>query len=237
MLKAVIFDVDGTLVDSVDLHAKSWQEAFRHFGHEVDFKAIRSQIGKGGDQLLPVFLPKDVLERQGSDIEAYRSKIFKEKYLQHVKAFPGVRELFQRLRQDGRLIALASSAKQDELETYKRIAGIEDLVDTETSSDDADKSKPHPDIFQAALKRLPGVSPGDVIAVGDTPYDAEAAGKLGIRTIGLLSGGFPEQDLRRAGCIAIYKDPEDLLRNHDKSPLAKPDSTKPDPTDTGGPKG
>jgi len=220
MPKAVIFDVDGTLVDSVDQHAQSWQDAFRDFGHNLDFQAIRGQIGKGGDQLMPVFLSKDTLDRQGHDLEQHRSQIFKQNYLSQVTAFPAVRDLFQRIIQDNKKIALASSAKQDELETYKRIARIDDLVHTNTSSDDAEKSKPHPDIFQAAVDQLQGISPSEVIVIGDNPYDAESAAKAGIKTIGLLSGGFPEQDLRQAGCIAVYKDPADLLANYDTSPLA-----------------
>lgn len=214
MPQAIIFDVDGTLVDSVDLHAQSWQDAFRDFGHDRELHAIRGHIGKGRDQLMPVFLSKDDLERQGEAIAAHRSALFKQRYLARVTAFPDVRELFLRLRQDGRTIALASSAKNEELGTYKRIAGIDDLVDTQTSSEDVRKSKPHPDIFHAVLARLEGIEPHDAIVVGDTPYDAEAAGKAGLRTIGVLCGGFAEQDLRHAGCIAIYRDPADLLRRY-----------------------
>lgn len=220
MIKAVIFDVDGTLVDSVDQHAKAWQDAFKDFGHDFDFHALRSQIGKGGDQLMPVFLPKETLDQQGEALEKHRTQIFKHNYLPSLSAFPAVPELFQKVRQDGKKIALASSAKEDELKTYKQIAGIEGLVDAQTSSDDAEKSKPYPDIFQAAMKRLPNLAPGDVVVIGDSPFDAQAAGKAGIRTIGMLCGGFPEQDLRDAGCIAIYQDPADLLRNYDSSPLA-----------------
>jgi HAD superfamily hydrolase (TIGR01509 family) len=214
MPNAVIFDVDGTLVDSVDLHARSWHDAFRDFGHDIDARAIRGHIGKGRDQLMPVFLSKDDLDRQGAAIAAHRSALFKARYLPRVTAFPGVRDLFLRLRNDGRTIALASSAKHEELETYKRIARIDDLTDTQTSSEDAEKSKPHPDIFQAALARLGGIDPRAAIVVGDTPYDAEAAGKAGLRTIGVLGGGFPEADLRQAGCVAIFQDPADLLRRY-----------------------
>jgi HAD superfamily hydrolase (TIGR01549 family) len=219
--KAVIFDVDGTLVDSVDLHAEAWRDAFRDFGHEVGFQDVRDQIGKGGDQLMPVFLSKDELERKGQALEEHRGRILRERYLPRVTAFPLVRDLFERLQRDGKRIALASSAKEDELEIYKKVAQIDDLIQTETSSDDADKSKPHPDIFEAAMKRLGDVGPEDVIVIGDTPYDAEAAGKAGLRTIGVLCGGFPEEDLRKAGCIAIYKDPADLLAQYDRSPIAQ----------------
>ncbi len=220
MPKAVIFDVDGTLVDSVDLHARAWQDAFRSFGHDFDFQAIRSQIGKGGDQLMPVFLSKQILEQQGEQIAQQRSQTFKDKYLPHVIAFPDVRALFKRVEADNKKIALASSAKEEELNTYKQIARIEDMAHAHASSGAVERSKPSPDIFDAALDQLPGIEPRDVIVVGDTPYDAEAAAKAGMKTIGLLSGGFAEQDLRAAGCIAIYQDPADLLKKYGTSPLA-----------------
>lgn len=218
-MKAAIFDVDGTLVDSVELHAKAWQDAFEEFGHELAFDAIRSQIGKGGDQLMPVFLSEQELAAKGKEIEKYRGEVFKAKYFSQVRPLADVRQLFQRLIDGGWKIALASSAKGEELQTYKDIARISDLLDTETSSDDADKSKPHPDIFLAAMDRLGrAVAPQDCVVIGDSPYDAEAAGKAGARaSVGVLSGGFPEADLRKAGCVEIYRDPADLLRNYKKS--------------------
>lgn len=224
MLKAIIFDIDGTLVDSVDLHARAWQEAFRKFGREVEFERVRHQIGKGGDQLMPVFFSKDELERFGEEMEKYRGELYKREYLSQVRAFPQVRELFERVRKDGLRIALASSAKKDELKTYKEIARITDLVEEETSADDADKSKPHPDIFEAALAALGDVEADEAIVIGDTPYDAEAAGKIHLRTIGVLCGGFPEAELRAAGCTDIYQAPADLLARYDASPLAQTSS-------------
>jgi HAD superfamily hydrolase (TIGR01549 family) len=221
MIKAVIFDIDGTLVDSVDLHARAWQEAFRKFGREIPFLEVRRQIGKGGDQLMPVFFTKEELQRFGKEMEEYRSELFKEKYLPQVRAFDKVRELFERIQANGKQIALASSAKGDELEAYKKIANIADLIEEETSADDAEHSKPHPDIFEAALEKLGRPSTDEVIVVGDTPYDAEAAGKIGLSVIGVLCGGFPEAELRRAGCIAIYQNPADLLRNYAASPLGQ----------------
>ena len=225
MLKAVIFDVDGTLVDSVDLHARAWQEALAHFGKRVDYERVRYQIGKGGDQLMPVFLSEEELEEFGEELEKYRGDLYKRDYLPRVKGFPAVRELFERVGREGLKIALASSAKGDELETYKKIADIADLVEEETSADDAEKSKPHPDIFEAALARLGDTRPEEAVVVGDTPYDAEAAGKAGLKTVGLLCGGFPEEDLRAAGCVRIYRDAADLLANYDSSPLAARTST------------
>jgi HAD superfamily hydrolase (TIGR01509 family) len=220
MPKAVIFDVDGTLVDSVDLHARAWQDAFAEFGHEIALGELRGQIGKGGDQLMPVFLSPDELEQRGEALDSRRSEILKERYLGRVTAFPQVRALFERIRQDGTKIILASSAKSDELATYKKIANIADLIDAETSSEDAEKSKPHPDIFEAALATIPGLNAANAIVIGDTPYDAEAATKANLRVVGMLCGGFPEADLREAGCIAIYADPEQLLAQYAESPLA-----------------
>jgi HAD superfamily hydrolase (TIGR01549 family) len=217
---AVLFDIDGTLVDSVDLHARAWQEAFAQFGKRIAFQAVRAQIGKGGDQLMKEFLSPEQLEARGKEIDRYRSNLYKRKYLGRVRAFPRVRELFQELLRRGIRIALASSAKGDELATYKKIANIKDLVEAETSADDAERSKPHPDIFEVALNRLgASIRKDRVFVVGDSPWDAIAAVRLGVRPIGVLCGGFPEADLRKAGCIAIYRDPPDLLERLDESPI------------------
>lgn len=215
MLKAIIFDVDGTLIDSVDAHAEAWRRAFADNGITLAFDAVRSQIGKGGDQLLPVFLPEDEVDTKGKAVDARRAELVKDEYLDRLQAFPQVRALFERAEAEGLAIALASSAKGEELDVYKRKADIVDLVAEETSSDDAEKSKPHGDIFQAALDRLPGVAPAEAVVVGDTPYDAEAAAKVGIRTVGVLCGGFAEADLRGAGAVAIFRDPADLLARWD----------------------
>ena len=219
-VQAVIFDVDGTLIDSVDLHARAWVEAFAASGYDVSFERIRGQIGKGGDKLLPEFLTPEQIEADAEHLEQRRAALMKEHYVSQIRAFPDVRALFKRLLADGKQIALASSAKKDELQTYKTIAGIDDLPLAETSSDDADESKPAPDIFQVALKRLGGIAPDAVIAIGDTPYDAESAGQAGLRTVGVLCGGWPAEKLTAAGCVAVYKDPADLLTNMDASILA-----------------
>ena len=221
MIKAVLFDVDGTLIDSVDLHARAWQEALAHFGYDVAFEAVRSQIGKGGDQLMPVFVPKDDLERRGQELETYRGDLFKRKYLPHVRPFPKVRDLFERLRADGKAIVLASSGKAEEVKRYMDIARVADLIDASTSSDEVERSKPYGDIFAAALGKAAPARAEEAIVIGDTPYDAQAAGKVGLRTIGVLCGGFPEVDLRAAGCSAIFRDPADLLARYEHSPLAE----------------
>src|SRR5919112_249482 len=188
MTKAVFFDVDGTLIDTVDLHAKAWVEALQHFGIRSTFEDMRLQIGKGGDQVLLALLPPAELERKGEEIQEVRSDLFKRRYLPEARAFPAVRELFERIRASGQRIVLASSGKADEVARYKEVAGIADLI--------------------------------DAVVVGDTPYDAEAARTAGMKTVGVLCGGFAEDALRSAGCVAVYRDPEHLLQNYERSLLA-----------------
>lgn len=219
--EAVIFDIDGTLIDSVDLHARAWVEAFAHFGYHVPFEQVRPQIGKGGDQLMPAFISVEVLRQIGHELEQYRSDLFKRTYLPHVKSFPEVRDLLLKIRENDQRVALASSGKKDEVKEYKRIAQITDLVDVETSADDAERSKPASDIFRVVLAKLSPLLPSHVLVVGDTPYDAEAAYKVHLKTVGLLSGGTPLDRLRAAGCIAVFQSPADLLTHYDESPLSR----------------
>jgi phosphoglycolate phosphatase-like HAD superfamily hydrolase len=218
MPQAAIFDVDGTLVDSVDLHARAWQEALVKFGHRVTFEQARSQIGKGGDRLIPVFLSRAEQSDHGKEMEEWRGKLFKSEYLPLVRPFSAVPELLRRVHGAGLKVAVASSAKKSELEMYLDIACIKDLVDVTASSEDAEQSKPAPDIFQIALKKL-GIGGPEAVAIGDTPYDAEAARKAGIPIIGMLCGGFTEADLRKGGCVAVYPGPGALLACFDASPL------------------
>lgn len=220
MPKTAIFDVDGTLVDSVDLHAIAWQKALNHFGHQVTFEEVRSQIGKGGDQLIAEFLSERDQRDHGEDMDAWRSELFKSQYLPLVRPFSAVPELLRCVRGAGLNVAVASSAKASELDVYLEIAGVRDLVDVTISADDVEQSKPAPDVFQVALK-MSGMVGSDAIAIGDTPYDAEAAGKAGIRTIGLLCGGFAESALREAGCVAVYTGPAGLLACFAASPFAE----------------
>lgn len=210
MLKAAIFDIDGTLVDSVDLHARAWQEAFAHFGHEVTFEQARSQIGKGGDKLIPVFLSDAEQQDHGEALEKWRGDHSRSHYLPMVRPFSCVPELIARVREAGLKVAVASSAKKQELNVYLDLAGITDLLDASTSSDDAEASKPAPDIFNAVLKKL-DVAGADAVAIGDSPYDSQAARAAGMGCIGFLSGSFTEASLRDAGCHAVYPGPGAML--------------------------
>ena len=208
--KAAIFDLDGTLLDSVDLHALAWHEAMVKFGHDVTLEQVRSQIGKGGDKLIPVFLSADEQRDHGKELEEWRGRRFKTRYLPLVRPFSAVPDLLRRLRDAGLRIAVASSAKRDELDEYLDIAGIADLVDATSSSEDADESKPAPDVFEIILKKLK-IAGADAVAIGDTPYDATAAGKAGVATIGVLCGGFTETSLREAGCFEVFRGPAALF--------------------------
>jgi HAD superfamily hydrolase (TIGR01509 family) len=218
MPQAAIFDIDGTLVDSVDLHASAWQEALVKFGHDVTFEQARSQIGKGGDQLISVFLSDAEQKDHGEELEEWHGNLFKSKYLPLVRPFSAVPELLRRVHDAGLKVATASSAKKSELEVYLDIARIKDLIDVAVSSEDAERSKPAPDIFQVALAKL-GIEGPEAVAIGDTPYDARAARKAGMSTIGMLCGGFTEGDLRKGGCVAVYPGPGALLACFNASPL------------------
>jgi len=220
VISAAIFDLDGTLVDSNELHVQAWQETFRHFGKEIPLSRLREQVGKGGDQYLPVFLNEKEMREIGKQVDEFRGKIFQKKFIPRVRPFPHVRELFERLRGDGKRIALASSGKAEEVNHYTKLAGIEGLVDSQTTADDVVHSKPKADVFMAALRTLGHLSPEQAIAIGDTPFDVEAAKKIDLATIALLCGGFPEQTLLDAGACAIFRDPADLLDRYYQSPLA-----------------
>jgi HAD superfamily hydrolase (TIGR01549 family) len=217
MIHAVIFDVDGTLVDSVDLHARAWKEAFAHFGFDLRYDEIRGQIGKGGDQIIPSFVPAAQLERLFEPIETFHHDLFSREYLHQVKGFPGVRELFEQLLEDGKQVAIASSAKSDHLESLLRAANVHDLPLVKTASDDAAVSKPAPDIFNAVLARLGWPRREACVVVGDSPYDAEGARKASLNAIGVLSGGFPERDLFEAGCLAVYADVAGMHAAYERS--------------------
>lgn len=219
MIRAAIFDLDGTLVDSNDLHAEAWQEAFRHFGKEIAYRDLRQQIGKGGDQYLPVFLNPVELQQFGEELNEFRSALFKKKYLERVQAFPKVRDLFERIRADGNKVALASSGNADEVEHYVALAKIGDLIDARTTKSEVRHSKPEPDVFLEVLNQL-RLPADEAIVIGDTPYDVQAAKKSQMQTIALLCGGFFEDELRASGAVAIYRDIADLLANYQRSPLA-----------------
>jgi len=220
MIKALLCDIDGTLVQSNWLHAEAWQKAFAAMGIHLELEDLRRQIGKGGDELIPVFVPWWKRKHVEEPLKSLRKSLFQTEFRERVQALPRAREFLAKLQQSGIRVALASSAHEDDLLFYKKLVGMDDLIDAQTSADDAKRSKPHPDIFEAALKRL-GLKPHEVLALGDTPWDAEAAGKAEIWTIGVETGGWSRQELLAAGCVEVYASVADLLEHFDQSALMR----------------
>ena len=213
---AVILDVDGTLVDSNDAHAHAWVEAFAEAGITVDHDKVRRSIGMGGDKLMPAVAGIEESSPRGQRIGARRGEIFKSTYLPAIRPFPSTRELLERFIADGFVLSVASSAAEDELQPLLEQAGVADLIPHRTSADDAEHSKPDPDIVQAALREA-AVEKSHAIMLGDTPYDVEAAGRAGIAIVGLECGGWPREAL--TGALAVYRDATDLLVHYEKSPF------------------
>ncbi len=220
MIEAVLCDIDGTLVQSNWLHAAAWKDAFAAVGIEVELEELRRQIGKGGDELIPVFVPWWRRSAIEEPLKTYRKYIFQQDYLHKVEALPSVREFLLRLKQAGIRLSLASSADKDDLEIYMKIANMEDLIEESSSADDTERAKPHPDIFEATLKKL-SLPASKVLALGDTPYDAEAAGKAGMATIGVRTGGWSSEELIEAGCIEVYADVTELLDRFEESAFCR----------------
>jgi HAD superfamily hydrolase (TIGR01509 family) len=214
--RAVILDMDGTLIDSNDAHVQAWVEALRANGREVTEKDIRPWIGMGGDNLLPAAVKIDKESEEGKKISDERGEIYKSRFLPHLKPFPEVRPLLERMKKDGLKLIVATSSPEDEVGKAVEIVGVGDLLEDVTSASDAGKSKPDPDVVKAALDRLK-LPAEDVVMLGDTPYDIQAAGKIGIDVIAFRSGGFEDKDLEDA--IAIYDGAADLLARYDDSPL------------------
>ena len=212
-LQGLIFDIDGTLVDSNDLHAQCWLEAFQHFGKHFEYDVIRHQIGKGGDLLVPDLLRAKEMRAFGEKVKKYRTDLYKKKYMGEVRPFPNVRELFETLRERDVKIALASSSNPDEVEYYTRLLGVGDLLEGSTSKHDAEHSKPSPEIFQAAVERI-GTDDAFTMTVGDTPYDILASHRLALPVIAVLSGGFERQLLAKAEFL--FDRAEDIVRKTDE---------------------
>lgn len=206
-LRGVIFDVDGTLVDSNDAHAHAWVDALREFGYEVPFERIRSLIGMGGDKLLPAAVGVDASAPHGKDISSRRGELFHDQYLPTILPFPDVRPLCKRMRDAGLELFIATSAKEDELRDLLKIAGIQDLLADTASRKEARRSKPDPDVIEAAISQS-GYETGEMVMIGDTPYDIKASQKAHLRAIGFLCGGWSAEEL--VGAAQIYAGPWQL---------------------------
>ena len=216
-LKAVLLDVDGTLVDSNDAHAQAWLEVLQRNGFPVTFEWVRELIGKGGDKLVPEVTGLEDGSHEAKRLAKERSALFSRDYLPQLRPFPGAQALLRRLHERGLTLVVASSANEDELRPLLEVCGALPFIQHRTSSDDANHSKPDPDIVQVALGKA-GCSPGEAVMLGDTPYDVQAAAKAGVRTIALRSGGHPDSAL--SGALAIYDDVAELLAGFDTSVFA-----------------
>jgi membrane protein len=217
-LRAVFFDIDGTLVDSNEFHVLAWDEAFHDSGHALDKGDIRIQIGKGADQLIPALTPglhtgqqKALAERHG--------EIFRTRYLKQVKSFPRARDLVEMLYFKGLQVLLASSAEETEVAYYVELLKIKAMLTGTVSKDDVARSKPAGDIFAAALAKVFPLAASETLAVGDTPYDVEAALRSSVQTIALRSGGFSEEILGSAGARYVYGSVSELFDSFANSPL------------------
>lgn len=217
-LRAALLDVDGTLLDSNDAHARAWVDALAEAGHGVPFERVRPLIGMGGDKLLGEVTDLDPDDDEGAAILQRTTEVFRARYLATCRPFPGTRALLERMRADGLDLVVVTAAEANELDGLLEQAGVKDLIDEATSSGDVERSKPEPDIVRAALEAS-GYDAAEVLMLGDTPYDVEASGRAGVPCVALRCGGWGDADLGDA--VAIYDDPADLLARYDRSPFAR----------------
>jgi HAD superfamily hydrolase (TIGR01509 family) len=209
--RAFIFDVEGTLVDSVLPTLHSWCDTLAEFGFPFHTADLHQYSGLSGEDLLLHLLPREQVREMKDWILSKQEHRFRTELLPQIHAFTGVRDLFQALRAGGNKLALATTCHPEELVHYRKCMNVDDLVDVVVTGGEVKRGKPHPDLLLAALKRLGMTNAGEAVAVGDTPYDAEAAHGARMRSVGMLSGLFPRADLLGAGCTAIYLDPRSLL--------------------------
>jgi phosphoglycolate phosphatase-like HAD superfamily hydrolase len=203
--RALIFDVDGTLVDSNDAQAAAWAEALRDFQIDREVDAIVPLVGLPPDKLLPRMAGVSPESSLGGNILERRRELFRTVYFDHVAPFAGVRELFERLRDDGVLLAVASATRRDDLEALLEVANVRDLVGRRAALEDV--AWPRLDVIDAALSRL-GTDAATTLVVGDSPFDIEAAHQVSLGTIALRTGGWEDRDLDEA--LAIYDGPREL---------------------------
>jgi len=215
-VRAVILDVDGTLLHSNDAHAQAFVDAAAEAGATVDFAAVRRRIGMGGDKLIPEVFGVEKESALGSRIEERKGEIFRDRYLPTLRPTPGARDLLERLRHDGLALVVATSAQGDDLKGLLDRAGVRDLIEESTTASEVEESKPDPDVVHAALHKV-GAAPGEVVMIGDTPYDVEAAARAGVALVGVRCGGWDDDGLR--GAIAVFDDPADVLAHYAETPL------------------
>ena len=213
---AAILDIDGTLVDSNYFHAIAWYRAMvAHGHHSLPMWRIHRAIGMGSDQLIGALLGDDVEERQGDDIRAAEKERYFE-LIEEVRPLDGARALIEDLKRDGRTVVLASSAKPDEVEHYLDLLDARELADAWTTSGDVERTKPYPDLVNAALERAGG---GPAVMVGDSVWDCKAAENAGVDTVAVLTGGFSDSELLKAGAVVVFPSIQELRRRLSWTPL------------------
>lgn len=212
---AVIFDVDGTLVDTSYLHTLAWARGIREMGETVSMSAIHRLIGMGSDHLV-----QELLGYESEEASKGHSRHFDE-LMDEIEAFPGASEILEEVHRRGAIVVLATSASEKDMQAMMdALAPPEEAIDHVTKKDDVDQSKPSPDVFQVALDAT-GLGADQVLVVGDTVWDVEAAGRSELRFVGVTTGGISRQELEGAGAIAVYEDVADLLRQLDESPIGE----------------
>ena len=215
MLRGIIFDVDGTLIDSNRAHASSWSDTLAEAGYEIPTEIILPMVGMGGDKLLPAVTGIESDSEAGVKLSKRRWEIFVANYLSALQPTPGARDLVKRLKDDGLDIVVATSAGGGESRILTEAAGVADLIEEATSSSDAEESKPDPDIVQAAVRKS-GREPGELVMIGDTPYDIEAAIGAHVAIVALTCGGWSREHLSMAA--RVYADPAEVLVWYERDP-------------------
>jgi len=212
---AAILDVDGTLVDTNYQHAVAWFRAFRQHGLVLPLWRIHRHVGMGGDQLVGSLTGEDFDAEHGEDVRAAEKALYMSLIVE-VEPLDGARDLIEGFKEEGRTVILASSAKPDEVEHYLDVLDARDLVDGWTTAGDVEQTKPEPDLVAAAVEKAGG---GPAIMLGDSTWDCEAAERAGVPTVGVLTGGFSEQELRDAGAADVVRELSDLLDGLETSPF------------------
>ena len=212
---AAILDIDGTLVDSNYFHAIAWYRAFRAHGHTLPMWRIHRAIGMGGDQMIAALLSDEVEEREGDDVRDTETEQYMA-LIDEVRPLEGARELIEDLKRGGSRVVLASSAKPDEVDHYLDLLDARELADAWTTSGDVEQTKPAPDLVNSALEKIGG---GPAVMIGDSVYDCEAAGNAGVETIAVLTGGFSDSELLKAGARIVFASIVELRERLSWTPL------------------
>ena len=215
--RAVLLDVDGTLVNSNEAHARAWVDVGNEAGFRIHYEDVRPLVGMGGDKVLPILTGLHIDTPEGERLTRRHGEIFRGTYLPKLRPFHGTHAMLERMQAEGFTLVIATSAGKEDLSAILEHAKLHELVDDHTSSSDVETSKPDPDIVHAALDKA-GVPASDAIFLGDTPYDIEAAARAGVRCVAVRCGGWWSDD-ELAQAVAIYDDPADIVERWAESPF------------------